>query len=109
MIYGYSVTIDFSYHIRPEWTKDGTEVKRNNKPSDLDLAWLNLMYPPRDPKIFEQALSKLMNSRISEEHRNSILKSYLDGEWDRVRSKIAMVSNPKSKFSISGVLGKMLN
>ena len=86
---------DFSYRIRGEWCKDGTEVKKNNKPSDLDFVWLNLMYPPPDRTKFEQALSESMDSRISKDHRDSILQLYLDGEWDRLRSKIASVSNPK--------------
>ena len=106
-MYGNIVTIDFSYNIPPRWTKDGSEVKKNNKPSDLDFAWLNLMYPPPDPKKFEQALSESMDSRISKEHRNSILKLYLDGEWERVRSKIVSVSNPKSTSSKKCVVSKM--
>jgi len=99
---------DFSYHIRGEWTKDGTEVKKTNKPSDLDFTWLNLMYPPRDLTRFERALSESMDSRLSKDHRNSIVELYSDGEWDRVRSKIASVSNPKSKSSKKGFVGKML-
>jgi len=101
------MTIGFSYRIPGRWTKDGTEVKRNNKPSDLEWAWLNLMYPPRDPKKFEQAISDSMDSRISKDHRDSILELYLDGEWERVRSKITSISNPKSN-SKKGVVGKML-
>jgi len=68
------------------------------------------MYPPPDLTKFEQALSKSMDSRISKDHRASIMELYLDGEWERVRSKIASVSNPKSKSSESkkGVVGKML-
>jgi len=63
------------------------------------------MYPPPDPKKFERALSESMDSRISMDHRDSILELYMDGEWDRVRSKIASVSNPKSE---KGVWGKVL-
>jgi DNA-binding transcriptional regulator/RsmH inhibitor MraZ len=66
------------------------------------------MYPPQDPAKFEKALSESIDSRISEEQRNAILKLYLDGEWDRLRSKIASVSNPKSETSKMGVVGKML-
>jgi len=106
-VYGHLVTIDFSYNIPRKWTKDGSEVKKSDKPSDLDFAWLNLMYPPSNLKKFEQALSESMDSRISKDHRNSILKLYLDGEWDRVRSKIVSISNPKSSPSKKGVVGKM--
>jgi len=66
------------------------------------------MYPPPDPKKFERALSESMDSRISMDHRDSILELYMDGEWDRVRSKIASVSNPKSETSKKGVWGKVL-
>ena len=98
---------DLSYHIPHEWTNDGSEIKRNDNPSDVDFAWLNLMYPSHDAAEFEQALSKLMDSRISEEQRNSILRLYSDEEWDRVRSKILNIYDPKSKSSTKGVVGKM--
>jgi len=65
------------------------------------------MYPPHDLTKFEQAMSDSMDSRISKDHRDSILELYLDGEWDRVRSKVASVSNPKSSLK-KGVLGRML-
>ena len=74
----------------------------------MDFAWLNLMYPPRNSTKFEQALSESMDSRLSEDHRDSILKFYSDGEWDRVRSKIASVSNPRSKSSERGFVGRVL-
>src|SRR5258705_7212852 len=96
----------FSYDIHCEWTEDGTEVNKTNKPSVVDIAWLNLMYPPRDSTKFERALSESMDSCLSKDHRDSILKLYSDGEWDRLRSKIASVSNPKSKFSKRGFWGK---
>ena len=37
------------------------------------------------PTKFEQALSESMDSRISKDHRDSILELYLDGEWNRLR------------------------
>jgi len=58
------------------------------------------MYPTHDPTKFEQALSVSMDSRISKEKRNSILKLYFDGEWDRVRSRILNV------FNVQGDVGK---
>ncbi len=66
------------------------------------------MYPPRDSTKFERALSESMDSRLSKDHRDKILEFYSDGEWDRVRSKIASVSNPKSKSSKKGFVGKVL-
>jgi len=59
------------------------------------------MYPTHDPTKFEQAMSVSMDSRISKEQRNAILKLYLDGEWDRVRSRILNDSN------VQGVVCKM--
>jgi len=99
-MYRHSLTIDFSYRIPPEWTEDGSEVKRNNKPSEIDWAWLNLMYPPQEQTQFEQALSKC-GIDFGQEHRGSILRSYSEGEWEKIRSKIVSVSNPKANLKTS--------
>jgi hypothetical protein len=93
--------ICFSYRISSNWTKDGSEVKRSYRPSTLDFAWLNLVYPAQDPAKFEQALS---DSGI-EEQRNSILTLYLDGEWEKLRSRL---STPKSASSNKGFLRKFV-
>jgi len=99
-VYRHSLTIDFSYYIPREWTEDGSEVKKTNKPSEVDWAWLNLMYPPQKQIQFEQALSKC-GIDFGKEHRESILRSYSEGEWERVRSKIISVSNLKANLKAS--------
>jgi len=108
-VYRHSLTIDFSYYIPPEWTEDGSEVKKYNRPSEVDWAWLNLMYPSPEPTQFEQALSKC-GIDFGKEHRESILRSYSEGEWERVRSEIERVSNPKanSKASKMWIVGWVL-
>jgi len=95
------------YRIPGEWTDDGSEFQRNNKPSEVDWAWLNLMYPPQDQKLFEDALSKC-GLNLNEECRKSILKLYLDGEWERVRSQLTRISNPSSNKSIMGKMWSKL-
>jgi hypothetical protein len=87
--HGDSLTIDFRYDIPKSWTKDGSEFKRNNKASVVDLAWLNLIYPPPKQKQFVQALSNCGIS-ISEESRELILKLYSD----------TRLTNPSSSGSI---------
>jgi len=99
-VYIHSLTIDFSYYISREWTEDGSEVKKNNRPSEVDWAWLNLMYPSPEQTQFEQALSKC-GLDFGKEHRGSIMRLYSEGEWERVRSKIISVSNPKANLKAS--------
>jgi len=104
-VHEHSSTTDFSYHIRRKWTKEGLEVKKNNKPSDVDWAFLNLMYPPGEQTRFEQALSGC-GINLGKEDRGCILGLYLEGEWGRLRSKIEGVSNPKKKRILGRIPGR---
>ena len=94
-MYEHTLTIDFSYCIHREWTKEGLEIKKSYKPSDVDLAFLNLMYPPREQTRFERALSNC-GIDLSKEDRGLILGWYSEGNWVKVRSKIESVSNPRA-------------
>jgi len=103
-VYEHTLTIDFSYRIHPEWTKEGLDIKKSYKPSDIDWAFLNLMYPPppREKIRFERALSKC-GINLGKEDRGLILGLYLEGNWVKVRSKIESVSNPKKKPLLSKI------
>jgi len=74
----------------------------------MDWAWLNLIYPPHEQKLFEEALSKC-GLDLDEECRELIIKLYLDGEWERVRSQLTSITNPSSTKSIMGNLKSWCN